>query len=420
MKKVNVFVFLLMISGLAYSQTLSIYRSNTDVLTTTSIIVEQIKSDDLIYFETVEHDVIAKERGVDIGKIVSDGERVVALFNYKGKEGEHGNRLTCLDINTGNIVWSKPQLIKETNNALILKNDIVISMDRLFDVNTGEELLNLQEEYSNLSNGKELGGGENWLTMFDGNIIIRFSNNSASDSFLFDLNENKGKLIKPVEAVDSFVSKITKGFFFLQTDDGKDFICLTHKLSEEAVWKTEINSFNQHTINSEIYIDTKEELVLLNSYTGQEQNRIAYSELSQNLTSGNIHLYFTNDLIYVVSVYKYSMIVAINRHTFNLVWQKDIYDYGYALGENTFDGFEKFVPVGKGCIGGDLLFMSLGQHGKRYFVAIDRYSGELVWTYENAVDIFNAIAINNKVIFTSTTAGMVCFDCNGEYISSAK
>lgn len=51
---------------LAKGQNLTIYRSNTTVEETTKKLVALIQEQELIYFETIEHDQILKQRNVDI------------------------------------------------------------------------------------------------------------------------------------------------------------------------------------------------------------------------------------------------------------------------------------------------------------------------------------------------------------------
>tara|TARA_Y100001949_G_C15711107_1_gene210962 strand:- start:87 stop:536 length:450 start_codon:yes stop_codon:yes gene_type:complete len=52
--------------SVSYSQNLSIYKSKKGVDETTQSIVQLIKDRGLEYFETVDHDKIAKERGIEI------------------------------------------------------------------------------------------------------------------------------------------------------------------------------------------------------------------------------------------------------------------------------------------------------------------------------------------------------------------
>ncbi|WP_258104825.1 DUF302 domain-containing protein [Marinoscillum sp. MHG1-6] len=66
MKKSLLFTSLALITFIASAQNLTIYRSSLSVDETVTKIEGIIKSHDLKFFETVNHDAIAKERGKEI------------------------------------------------------------------------------------------------------------------------------------------------------------------------------------------------------------------------------------------------------------------------------------------------------------------------------------------------------------------
>ena len=69
MKKLFFAMLIVLVSSSIFGQNLSVYKSELSVVETTNELVKVIKQNDLIFFETVEHDKIALERGVEIDQI---------------------------------------------------------------------------------------------------------------------------------------------------------------------------------------------------------------------------------------------------------------------------------------------------------------------------------------------------------------
>jgi outer membrane protein assembly factor BamB len=70
------------------------------------------------------------------------------------------------------------------------------------------------------------------------------------------------------------------------------------------------------------------------------------------------------------------------------------------------------------CIVGDLLF---GIKESSILVAWDRYSAEEVWQAENPMGAaYHVIAADNKVIYSSTTGELRCYEWSEPYISNSK
>lgn len=101
----NWFVSILLLAGTyaVTGQTLSIYKSQKDVVRTTEIIEGIIKKKGLIFFETVSHDEIAKERGVTIPPmreiLFEDGDLTTALIECQPT--------TALDLPLKILVWEE-------------------------------------------------------------------------------------------------------------------------------------------------------------------------------------------------------------------------------------------------------------------------------------------------------------------------
>ena len=68
MKNLTILVFVLLVffAKPSHTQNLTVYRAKKSVSATTQRIVSIIKDKDLIFFETVSHDQIAEDRGIDI------------------------------------------------------------------------------------------------------------------------------------------------------------------------------------------------------------------------------------------------------------------------------------------------------------------------------------------------------------------
>ena len=66
MNRVFITILLLTFGTSVCGQTLSVYKLEISVIEATDILVEVINDNDLIFFETVEHDKIALSRGVNI------------------------------------------------------------------------------------------------------------------------------------------------------------------------------------------------------------------------------------------------------------------------------------------------------------------------------------------------------------------
>ncbi len=69
MSKVTLAILFYVICMEVCGQTLSVYKSDISVIETTDTMVEVIKENDLLFFETVEHDKIALDRGIEMDLI---------------------------------------------------------------------------------------------------------------------------------------------------------------------------------------------------------------------------------------------------------------------------------------------------------------------------------------------------------------
>ena len=102
--KRTICTILLSVSVLSlWGQTLSVYKSDMDVVETTRVIEEVIKSHDLIFFETVAHDLIAAERGVELDLtreiLFEDPDLTTALIKCQAT--------TALDLPLKILVWEE-------------------------------------------------------------------------------------------------------------------------------------------------------------------------------------------------------------------------------------------------------------------------------------------------------------------------
>ncbi len=85
------------------AQNLTIYKSSLDVEATTNKIVDIIKQQGLIFFETVSHDEIAKNRGKEIAPtrsiLFEDPDLTTALISCQ--------QTTALDLPLEILVWEE-------------------------------------------------------------------------------------------------------------------------------------------------------------------------------------------------------------------------------------------------------------------------------------------------------------------------
>lgn len=85
----------------ASAQNLTIYRSDKSVEETTQKLVETIKEKGLIFFETVSHDEIARERGIQISAtrsvLFEDPDLTTTLINCQ--------QTAALDLPLEILVW---------------------------------------------------------------------------------------------------------------------------------------------------------------------------------------------------------------------------------------------------------------------------------------------------------------------------
>ncbi|MBV6644430.1 MAG: DUF302 domain-containing protein [Cyclobacteriaceae bacterium] len=111
--------FLSFASGSLFAQNITVYKSYMDVPRTTDKIVDIIKEKGLIFFETVSHDEIAKERGITIH------DTKVILFEDPNLTTEliQCEQTAALDLPLKIMVWEEnedvyigyidPQLMKK-------------------------------------------------------------------------------------------------------------------------------------------------------------------------------------------------------------------------------------------------------------------------------------------------------------------
>lgn len=85
------------------AQNLTIYRSDTTVDVTVDRIVDVIKKKDLIFFETVSHDEIAKDKGAEIPPtrmiLFEDPDLMIKLISCR--------QTTALDLPLKILVWEE-------------------------------------------------------------------------------------------------------------------------------------------------------------------------------------------------------------------------------------------------------------------------------------------------------------------------
>lgn len=120
----------------AESQNLTIYRSERTVDETVDRLVEIIKKKKLAYFETVEHDKVAKEYGVNIPPtrmiLFEDPNLMIELVSCR--------QTTALDLPMKILVWEENEDVyigffdpKVMKKRFLLQEceDIITSMSRL-------------------------------------------------------------------------------------------------------------------------------------------------------------------------------------------------------------------------------------------------------------------------------------------------
>ena len=120
----------------AFSQNLTIYRSTKSVDATVEKLVEIIKTKKLVFFETVEHDKVAKEYGVEIPPtrmiLFEDPNMMVELISCR--------QTTALDLPMKILVWEESEdvyigffdpVVMKKRFLLEECEDIITSMSRL-------------------------------------------------------------------------------------------------------------------------------------------------------------------------------------------------------------------------------------------------------------------------------------------------
>ncbi len=94
---------MLLVISVSYSQNLSIYKSKKGVEETTQALVQLIKDRGLVFFETVSHEEIAKERGIVIPptKVIlfEDSELTSKLITCQ--------QTTALDLPLKILIWEE-------------------------------------------------------------------------------------------------------------------------------------------------------------------------------------------------------------------------------------------------------------------------------------------------------------------------
>ena len=126
----------LLSSFYALSQNMTIYRSTKSVDATVERLVEIIKTKKLAYFETVEHDKVAMEYGVEIPPtrmiLFEDPNLMVELISCR--------QTTALDLPMKILVWEESEDVyigffdpKVMKKRFLLEEceDIITSMSRL-------------------------------------------------------------------------------------------------------------------------------------------------------------------------------------------------------------------------------------------------------------------------------------------------
>ncbi len=130
------FAFVISVALGLDAQNMTIYRSSRSVDETVNRIVEIIKNKKLAYFETVEHDKVASEYGVDIPPtrmiLFEDPNLMIELISCR--------QTTALDLPMKILVWEENEDVyigffdpKVMKKRFMLQecDDIISSMSRL-------------------------------------------------------------------------------------------------------------------------------------------------------------------------------------------------------------------------------------------------------------------------------------------------
>ncbi len=130
------FVGMLFSISVSYSQNLSIYKSKKGVEETSEALVQLIKERGLEYFETVSHDKLAKDRGIDIAPtrviMFEDSELTSKLITCQ--------QTTALDLPLKILVWEENEDVyigfidpSDMEKRFMLNDchDSVVAMSRL-------------------------------------------------------------------------------------------------------------------------------------------------------------------------------------------------------------------------------------------------------------------------------------------------
>ncbi|WP_462250148.1 DUF302 domain-containing protein [Ekhidna sp.] len=130
------FAFVISVTLGLDAQNMTIYRSSRSVDETVNRIVEIIKNKKLAYFETVEHDKVALEYGVDIPPtrmiLFEDPNLMIELISCR--------QTTALDLPMKILVWEENEDVyigffdpKVMKKRFMLQecDDIISSMSRL-------------------------------------------------------------------------------------------------------------------------------------------------------------------------------------------------------------------------------------------------------------------------------------------------
>ncbi|MCP4459752.1 MAG: DUF302 domain-containing protein [Cytophagales bacterium] len=103
MSRASFVILFLVVGGTVFGQTLSVYKSEISVEETTEILIEVIRENELIFFETVAHDKIALERGVEMDLtrevLFEDADLTTSLIQCQPT--------TALDLPLKVLVWEE-------------------------------------------------------------------------------------------------------------------------------------------------------------------------------------------------------------------------------------------------------------------------------------------------------------------------
>jgi len=320
--------------------------------------------------------------GAVLDPLIGYGDNLYYIVKIENDE----KVLLSINLENGNVVGQSKALQQENWEFTMFANsNKVIVGCEIYDTNSLSKIADL----SDLA-GENSGLDEDSIHFMG----EKYTLSALSDKryLIFDLIENSAE-IKKFDFDFGWLTTDSDRILSVEETNNTCFLNAS-SINGNKLWSADVSVYGDvQVINDAIFYTSEKSLIKLNLINGEFVNDLDGVDCVTNEFISQNSKCFSDD-------------------TFSIVKDYELYTYLVASGELLFKkiGWEILTPIAAG----DLLFFI---RDTWFISALDRYSGEEVWSYTERYTWQSLIYSNNHLIVYCASGEIVCFDCGEPYIS---